>query len=170
MGVASELALALVGRLPVPLARLAYRAAYRLAQFWWFVARPDVVGVKFVLRDGDRVLLVRHTYGDRGCWEVPGGHAQSGEEPARAARREAREELGVDSDGWRALGVLTAGTDHKRETIHCFEADRPPGVALRFAFAELQEVRWVDPAAPPAPLGAVSARALGLLDGAAGGR
>jgi 8-oxo-dGTP diphosphatase len=164
VGVASDLALALVGRLPVPLARLAYRVAYRLALAWWFVARPRVVGVKFILRDGDRVLLVRHAYGDRRSWEVPGGHAHGGESPVRAARREAHEELGVDTEGWRGLGVITARTDYKRDTIHCFTADRPPDSTPRFAFAELEEARWVDPAAPPGPLGEVSARVLALLD------
>jgi 8-oxo-dGTP diphosphatase len=163
VGVAAELALEVLGRLPVPLARLAHRAAYRLARAWWFVARPRVVGVKFALRDGDRVLLVRHAYGDRRTWEVPGGHARPGEEPALAARREAREELGVDLEDWQAVGVLRARTDRKRETIHVFVARRSPTAGLRLARAELEEARWVCEATPPQPLGQVSARALALL-------
>ena len=163
MGLAAELVLEVLGRLPVPLARLGHRAAFRVARVWWFVARPRVVGVKFVLRDGDRVLLVRHAYGDRRVWEVPGGHARPGEDPALAARREAHEELGVDLADWRAAGVLGARTDHKRETIHVFVARRPPGAGVRFAQAELEEARWVREAAPPAPLGEVSAQALALL-------
>jgi 8-oxo-dGTP pyrophosphatase MutT (NUDIX family) len=162
VGLAAELALAALGRLPVPLARLGYRLAYRLAQGWWLVTRPRVVGVKFMLRDGDRVLLVRHAYGDRRSWEAPGGHARAGEPPAAAARREAHEELGVDTAAWREVGVLAATTDGKRETIHCFEAAWPPSARLRFAFAELEEARWVERSAPP-PLGEVSARALALL-------
>jgi ADP-ribose pyrophosphatase YjhB (NUDIX family) len=43
--------------------------------------------------DGD-VLLVRHSY--RAGWGVPGGLCRSHEEIADAARREAREEVGVD--------------------------------------------------------------------------
>ena len=163
MGAASELAAALLSRLPVPLARLGFRLAYRLAQAWWLVTRPRVVGVKCLLRDGERVLLVRHAYGDRRVWEVPGGHAQRGEHPAAAVRREAREELGVDVEAWREVGVLSARTDGKRETIHCFEAERPPA-PLRLALAELEEARWVRPQTPPGPLGSVSARTLALLD------
>ncbi len=160
---AFELALAVLARLPLPLARLAHRLAYRLSRVWWFVARPSVVGVKFALRDGDRVLLVRHAYGDRRLWEVPGGHARAGEAPASAVRREAAEELGLDLEGWREVGVLTAATDHKRETVHCFVAERPPRGALRLAFAELEEARWADPEAPPGALGEVSARTLMLV-------
>src|SRR3712207_8104462 len=80
----------------VPLLRLAYRVAYRLILAWASVARPSVRGVKCVLRAGDgRVLLVRHHYGDRSAWELPGGGAKRGESAADAAAREALEELGV---------------------------------------------------------------------------
>jgi len=81
--------------LPVAVRRPAYRAAYRVLQVWWFVTRPQKSGVKCVLTDGEQVLLVRHTYGRR-YWDVPGGSVKRGEPPLRAARREMREELGVD--------------------------------------------------------------------------
>jgi 8-oxo-dGTP pyrophosphatase MutT (NUDIX family) len=83
-----ELSEFLQHRLPVPVVRVCYRVAYRLARVWWYVVRPDVHGVKGVLRDGDRILLVRHTYGDRQRWDIPGGHAHAGEPAAAAVRRE----------------------------------------------------------------------------------
>lgn len=56
-------------------------------------ATPRVAaGALFV--DGDRVLLVRKTYGNR--WDIPGGYVDRGESPAAACRRELREELGLD--------------------------------------------------------------------------
>ena len=58
--------------------------------------------------------------------------------------------------------MLGARTDHKRETIHVFVAQCPPGAPLRLAQAELEEARWVREGAPATPLGAVSARALAL--------
>ena len=109
-------------RLPVPLVRVGYRIAYRVAQLAWFVVRPDVHGVKGILRDGDRVLLVRHTYGDRGRWDVPGGHAHAGEPPVDAVRREMHEELGLVLD-WDHVGSIGASSDHKVERVHCFVAD-----------------------------------------------
>lgn len=42
----------------------------------------------------NRILLVEPTY--KKNWEVPGGMVEAGETPRDAARREAREELGID--------------------------------------------------------------------------
>lgn len=48
-----------------------------------------------ILDDRRRVLLVHHNYG-RHNWEIPGGISEAGESAEMTARREAREELGVE--------------------------------------------------------------------------
>ncbi len=45
--------------------------------------------------DTGRVLLVQPTYKD--YWDIPGGYVETGETPAQAAAREAREELGIET-------------------------------------------------------------------------
>ena len=62
------------------------------------------VGV-VVLDDVDRVLLVgQHRYTlDLTTWEIPEGGVPFGESPIDGARRELREETGVEADGWREL-------------------------------------------------------------------
>jgi 8-oxo-dGTP pyrophosphatase MutT (NUDIX family) len=75
-----------------------------------------------VLTAGDRVLLVRHSYGPRG-WDLPGGSMKSGESAANAASREMLEELGLSIDSWDALGELEAKIDYRRDRIHCFKAE-----------------------------------------------
>jgi ADP-ribose pyrophosphatase YjhB (NUDIX family) len=157
-----DLAMMLQRWLPAPIVRLGYRVAYRLAQVWWFVARPDVHGVKGILRDGDSVLLVRHTYGDRLRWDIPGGHAHAGEPAPAAVRREMREELGLDI-AWERVGSLGAHTDHKLERVHCFVAQRPAGAQLELARGEIAEAQWFSLGAMPAPVGELSLRALSLL-------
>src|SRR5579875_1019747 len=82
-------------RLPVGLKRTGYRTAYNVLRVYWFVRRPEVRGVKCVLTKGDRVLLVRHTYGDR-RWDLPGGRMRRDEPAVNTARREMQEELGVE--------------------------------------------------------------------------
>ena len=73
-------------------------------------ATPRVAaGVLFV--DGDRVLLVRKTYGNG--WDVPGGYAEIGESPAAACQRELKEELGIHREVQRLLIVDWA--PHVRE-------------------------------------------------------
>ena len=152
-------------RLPVPLVRVGYRVAYRIAQVLWFVLRPDTHGVKGMLRDGDRVLLVRHTYGDRRRWDVPGGHAHAGEPPAEAVVREMQEELGIVA-AWELVGSIGATTDHKHEHVHCFVARCSPGDGqLVLARGEIAEAQWFQLDALPARIGELSVRSLALLRG-----
>jgi 8-oxo-dGTP pyrophosphatase MutT (NUDIX family) len=58
-----------------------------------------------VLDDDDRVLLVgQHRYTlDAYSWEIPEGGVPAGEPPLDGARRELREETGVDATDWREL-------------------------------------------------------------------
>jgi 8-oxo-dGTP pyrophosphatase MutT (NUDIX family) len=67
-----------------------------------FVA--SAVGV-VVLDDDDRVLLVgQHRYTlDAYSWEIPEGGVPAGESPLDGARRELREETGVEANDWREL-------------------------------------------------------------------
>jgi 8-oxo-dGTP pyrophosphatase MutT (NUDIX family) len=102
--------------------RVAYRVAARLLR----VIRPlvpiDWGGVKCILTDRGRVLLVRHTYGHRE-WDLPGGGRRRGESPAAAAAREMGEELGLHGLPWRPLGTLRAHIEHHRQTIHIYGAE-----------------------------------------------
>jgi 8-oxo-dGTP pyrophosphatase MutT (NUDIX family) len=139
--------------------RLGYRVAHRLLRGWWFVRRPHTQGVKCLLFDGERVLFVRHAYGDRKAWELPGGGLRRGEEPALAARREMREELGVDLDRWAPSGSTQTTGLHKTVTLHLFRAP-VRGERIELGLAELEEARWADPSAPPMPLGRDAAAVL----------
>jgi len=82
------------------------------------VARPDgspgIYGVVHfanlaagvvVVDDDDRVLLVgQHRYPlDAYSWEIPEGGVPAGELVLDGARRELREETGIEADGWREI-------------------------------------------------------------------
>jgi ADP-ribose pyrophosphatase YjhB (NUDIX family) len=121
--------------------RSAYRAASRLLAVYRFVRRPTVHGVRCALvRDGE-VLLVRHTYGDR-RWALPGGLMRRGEAPEVTARREMREELGLDIAAWRELGhVRFTGTERARHDVACLTATVPEE-GLEHNTAEIDEIAW----------------------------
>ncbi len=62
------------------------------------------VAVGVLLEDAGRLLLVRRGNDpERGKWSVPAGYVDAGEDPARAAEREALEETGLQV---RVTGLL----------------------------------------------------------------
>jgi 8-oxo-dGTP pyrophosphatase MutT (NUDIX family) len=137
--------------LPVAARRPAYRLAYRALQLFWLVRRPVKVGVKCLVVNDDRILLVRHTYGNR-AWDLPGGSLHRHEQPLTGAQREMREELGVRDAAWTALGIVHGTVDHRRDTIHCYRAELP-STAVVLDRGELQTAAWFAPGELPADLG-----------------
>jgi ADP-ribose pyrophosphatase len=72
----------------------------------------------------DRVLLVRqYRHLVRGLsWELPGGGALPGEDPAAAAQRELREEAGYRADRLELLTRFYPANSYLDETAYCFVA------------------------------------------------
>src|ERR1700752_3819420 len=108
---------------PVPIRRLTYRAGYRVLQVVWLFTHPHVRGVKCLITDEDRLLLVRHTYG-HGWWDIPGGAMGRGEPPQQGARREMNEELGLSKAlEWEPVCEIRVYSEHRHDTLHCFRAE-----------------------------------------------
>ncbi|MGG5808476.1 NUDIX hydrolase [Falsiroseomonas sp. CW058] len=86
-----------------------------------FPDRPWV-GIGVVAFRGDSVLLVRRGRPPRlGEWSLPGGAQRLGEAAEQAARRELREETGIEVGPLRLLAVvdaITPGDDPARPRFH----------------------------------------------------
>lgn len=143
-----------------------YRVAYQLARVYWFFVRPRKTGVKCAITRGHEVLLVRHTYGDRRAWDMPGGAIKRGEAPLDAARREIHEELSLSIREWVALGDFFARAEHRNDTMYCFHAavDDVNPVADGI---EIAEVAWFPSSALPKRTGRFVRRILWMSEAAA---
>ena len=106
--------------LRVVLLRRLYRVAWRGVQLRALVWRRRGDGVKCVLTHGGEVLLVRHTYGRRDTWYLPGGAVRRDEPPPRAGAREMEEELGLRELGLEGAGRVRhpPGGDHGAPHLH----------------------------------------------------
>jgi ADP-ribose pyrophosphatase YjhB (NUDIX family) len=122
--------------------RAAYRAGYLVLRPWWFVTRPRTRGMKAVVRCGEDVLLVRHTYARRDQWDIPGGFVRPGEEVGSALARELAEELGVTPVRITPIADLPSRFDHKRERLFVFAVDVERDAELTPSVAEIAAVRW----------------------------
>lgn len=131
--------------------RAAYRVGYRVLRPWWFVTRPRTRGMKAVVRCGDKVLLIRHTYARRGQWDIPGGFVRGDEDVEVALRRELDEELGVTPVRITPIAELASRFDHKRERLHVFAVDIAPGSPVTPSEAEIEAVCWARHDALPEP-------------------
>ncbi len=102
------------------------------------------VGV-IVLDEADRLLLVgQHRYTlDAYSWEIPEGGVPAGESALDGARRELREETGVEADGWRELCRLHLSNSISDEAGVLFAARASHHGTAAPEPSEDLVVRWV---------------------------
>jgi 8-oxo-dGTP diphosphatase len=94
--------------------------------------------------DGDRLMLVRKTYGNG--WDIPGGYAEAGESPAAACRRELKEELALDREPEELLAVDWAPhPDEGDKILYVFSCGPLDGddAQIRLCDGELDRWEWV---------------------------
>lgn len=73
-----------------------YFILWYFALIFWFIRRPQSFGAAIIVKDQNKVLLVKHTYGHRNWWGLPGGHKKRSEDVSKTASRELYEEVGLD--------------------------------------------------------------------------
>ena len=129
------------------LLQLGYKVAARIRRLYWFVFRPETFGVKCIVQHDGRWLMIRNSYG-AGHWTLPGGAIHRGEQPAHAAIREVKEEVGVELADVEAIGTYENNREYKHDTVFCFVGN----VTMpdhRIDMKEVIEAEWFDPSALP---------------------
>jgi 8-oxo-dGTP pyrophosphatase MutT (NUDIX family) len=102
------------------------------------------IAVAALVRDGLVLLAHRHPsrrwYPD--CWDLVGGHVESGESPHEAVRRECLEELGVRVHD--PVPIPMTGSDPTLD-LHAFLVTRWDGEPANAAPEEHDDLRWFRP-------------------------
>lgn len=102
--------------------------AYVVRHYWRRWRKAPIAGVSVIVTNlsGD-VLLLKHSYGPD-VWGLPGGGLGKDEDPLEAARREVREELGIELARIEPIGTLEEELSGSAHTAHLFAAtcDRQP--------------------------------------------
>ncbi len=112
-----------------------------LLALWWRMSRGLTLGVRAIVIDDGRVLLVRHGYTPG--WHFPGGGVEPGETAQAALARELEEEAGL---ALRSPPELVSVHHHPglagRDHVLVFRVTQWQAVRTVVPSAEIAEVRW----------------------------
>ncbi|MBN2119022.1 MAG: NUDIX domain-containing protein [Anaerolineales bacterium] len=113
------------------------------------------VGIGIIIAKDDRVLLMKRKgpHG-QGTWSTPGGHLDFGETPEECARREAKEEVGLDvvEARFRAVTNDVFEKEGKHYITIWMDCKTLPQDAIIAAEEEVAEIGWFAWDALPSPL------------------
>ena len=128
-------------RLVMPFIR-SFRPIVRL---YWRTMKPKTYGVKVLITHptaDEQVLLVRHAYGNQVLWNIPGGgYNPKRENVLDAARREVREELGVELVNSTVIGSYESSEEGKRDTVFVLHGSIHQPDAINRS-PEIREIVW----------------------------
>ena len=94
-----------------------------------------------------RIILIRQYRwaAEQGMWEIPAGTLDPGEAPVECARRELREEAGVEAAELRHLSTIYTTPGFTDEQIHLFAGSGLTSVPTAHEadeFIATHEIRW----------------------------
>lgn len=118
---------------------------WRASVFLWIsgFVRRMTLGVRVIVVDGDKVLMIKHTY--LPGWHFPGGGVDGGEGVHEGAVRETFEETGIQvHEPMRLFGMYRNTIPPGRDHVAVFVCDR---FEVKLPFTpnrEIAEIGWFD--------------------------
>ena len=124
--------------------KLALTVAYNFLRNWKKLTKTSTRGAAVAVWYEGQILVVRHSY--RPGYSLPGGQIKRGEEPAFAAARELREEVGIQAE---PECLISVHGDRSGDPLFEFHARILPD--FKIDNREIIEARFLDPAGIPDP-------------------
>lgn len=104
---------------------LLYKITFPFFTLYWKFFKPKTFGVKVLIihpEDNQKILLIRHSYGNTLLWNIPGGGYNPKKETAEtAAKRELYEELKINNVNLQFLSVYKTNNEGKDDTVTIFK-------------------------------------------------
>jgi len=112
----------------------------------------SVPGVHALIERDGKILLGRRAFDPgAGCWGLPGGFLEEGEEPGAGLRREVREETGLDVEPGELFGTWMQ--PHGERTVLCLLWHARLLSGVERAADDVVELGWFGPDELPADMG-----------------
>ena len=92
---------------------------FPLVRLYWKIFRPETFGVKVIIENNGKFLLVRNSYGYK-RWTFVGGGIDKGESSEEAGIREVGEEVGLVLKNLKQIDSIISNQEGKRDNIEIF--------------------------------------------------
>ncbi|MEK7071339.1 MAG: NUDIX domain-containing protein [Patescibacteria group bacterium] len=108
-----------------------------------FIFRPKSLGVKIVVENNGKILMVRLSYAHKG-WTFPGGGLEKKESFEMTALRELEEEVGIKTQHLITMGEYSSERNFKKNTVKCFYL-HTDSTFTKIDNFEISESGWYSP-------------------------
>ncbi len=114
----------------------------KLYRVYWFITHPKTKGVKALIFNQDKILMVRLTYYPN-TWTFPGGGVNKKENTIDAIIRECKEEVGITLKHPEYIGDLHFEHEYKKDTVSVFK-ETIDGPEIKIDGKEVAEANWYE--------------------------
>lgn len=119
-----------------------------LVKAYYTFISPETRGVRIILTHQDEILFVKNSYGLK--YSFPGGNINKNENAEVGAKREAKEELGINIENLIFLGNIIPPLEfeYRENTISIFTSELP-NKDVKINNLEIEDFKWLSINNPP---------------------